>query len=360
MTNHLFTPERLDQIDICFLIGAGRSGTTVLTQLLNVHEKLLATPENKFVMTFYNLLHQNKTDTVCLNNLLIRYYRQINRNKPQKKGGNLVWSFDNKPLQSLLQTQEPQGYDRICKAFLLGLQYAGRNNEQVRVLINKNPDYINWVPELLSVFPKAKFIIAIRDYRAVANSYRQNPENHYLDRLSLVELFWRADYSALLPLTHLFPEKFLFVHYEDLVMEPMQSIAQVCAFLDIQFQEKMLLFHEFLPEKMEEERALWNDYQREKWSALSKPLNPDSLYKWQNTSTPTQIAFAEWQCGKIGQHFGYIPTLQLSLLQKMGLWFICLPRMILFWMLYHGFVRQYYRIPLKLRMILIKVFKFKR
>lgn len=52
--------EQLDNTSVHFVIGAGRSGTTILTMILNAHPEVSCTPEVKQVMTFYkDYAHQN-------------------------------------------------------------------------------------------------------------------------------------------------------------------------------------------------------------------------------------------------------------------------------------------------------------
>jgi hypothetical protein len=45
--------NKLDNLPLHFIVGAGRSGTTLLRAMLNAHPNICCTPEVKPVMTFY-------------------------------------------------------------------------------------------------------------------------------------------------------------------------------------------------------------------------------------------------------------------------------------------------------------------
>ena len=56
--------------DIHFIIGIGRSGTTLLSQLLNNHKEIQALPEANFLVFFLNQFQNKKQFTINDINLL--------------------------------------------------------------------------------------------------------------------------------------------------------------------------------------------------------------------------------------------------------------------------------------------------
>ncbi len=55
-----YSPEHLQSLSVNFIIGSGRSGTTLMTTVFNANPTVLAAPEVRLCMAFYQkYAHQN-------------------------------------------------------------------------------------------------------------------------------------------------------------------------------------------------------------------------------------------------------------------------------------------------------------
>jgi GT2 family glycosyltransferase/Flp pilus assembly protein TadD len=115
-----------------------------------------------------------------------------------------------------------------------------------RIFIDKTPRYYYIIPELKKVFPKAKFILLLRNPLAVLSSvlhtwFENKPEAliksvNYLD---VIKGPFLLSYGI-----KLLREEAIIVKYEDLVKNTENTIKGLCAKLGIIFQNEMLVYRE--------------------------------------------------------------------------------------------------------------------
>lgn len=350
-----------DDIAIHFIVGTGRSGTTLLSQILNRHPDVLSTIETQFILYFYERYGKGKRDISGIKKDMHDYYENLkkSRNIPHK-AGHFIWNFDESYLNKVLQQPDDDKlYANVCKAFLLGFQFLNTQNDHTKIIIDKNPSYSTWTKELSAIFPEAKFLVAVRDYRAVANSMKQSPGFVAIDKLVKSPFFWQLQNKHLLECQKKRPQQFMIVRYEDLVDKKESVVQTVCAFLGITFSENMLAQDEVLQKKFDQYTEAEQASPRElkKWTDLTRPVNNARKTSWQTELSHPEIAFAEWWCGKTGQMLGYEPSLQLSSFQKTAVIVRNLPHIAIFVVLYFLYIRHYYRIPLKARQWIVWTIK---
>ena len=100
------------------------------------------------------------------------------------------------------------------------------------------PRLVRHWQRLAGLFPDARFIHLVRDPRAVAASLRSSAA-HRSHALAAARR-WRLDTGFGLAMEGMLGSRALRVHYEDLVRKPEPTVRQVCAFLDLAFDAKML------------------------------------------------------------------------------------------------------------------------
>jgi hypothetical protein len=90
------------------------------------------------------------------------------------------------------------------------------------------------------------------------------------------------------------PADLLTVAYEELVADPDVVMRRVCGFLDEEFHESMLSFHE--------SAADFVDARRE--SKIREPVGGDP-FAWRNDLSARDVAVVEAICGATMESFGY-------------------------------------------------------
>lgn len=345
---------------IHFIVGIGRSGTTLLMQLLNGSEQCLSTPENHFIMTFYGkYAHQKNIDPIQLAADIQQYYQ----NKKQNRASLHTWQYHLADFLYHIQHHSPKPlqYSYVCRAFLLSMHYLGQSNEQVTHIVDKEHDYSQYIPQLIALFPNAKFVVSIRDYRAVINSHQQSPN----ERISLpapVALLWRNNYRYLSQQNKLYPDKFLFIRYEDIIVQQHETMQQICQFIGIQFEQQLLETHINMRHWLTQHQnhPEMTPRKAKKWNDLAQPINPKHGESWRQSLAPRTIALADCICAQTATHFGYTPIYQPNLMQRIFIYSKNLPQLIYALFAYLIFAKYYYRIPLSVRIKLVKYLKVKK
>lgn len=111
-----------------------------------------------------------------------------------------------------------------------------------KFFLDKTPRYYLIIPELYSLFPKAKFIFLIRNPLAVLSS--------------IISVWVKSNWPDLASYRHdlllaprhilegieLLGHNAITIRYEDLVTDPVESVSSLCQRLDISFSEDMLYY----------------------------------------------------------------------------------------------------------------------
>lgn len=155
---------------------------------------------------------------------------------------------------------------------------------------------------VLQNFPEAKFVFQVRDPRDYLLSAINRKEgvlgNKFGSSLRALEI-WREDQlGGLSALAHLGSKRVFFQRYEDLVSRPKAVLSALCDFLDVDFDSKMLDFHQ-------------TDYAQKLAVAggprenLSKPLMTKNFAKYRDGLSIEQVRMVEIYLGELMDRFGY-------------------------------------------------------
>lgn len=346
----------LDDVKVHFIVGMGRSGTTLLNQILNANPQCLATPELRFEMVFYQKHYKKVLD---IKNFLKDIDTYYSIRKPDEAVMSL-WQQDDAIFKKWVQNNEHLAtYQNIAKSFALSCQHIDRPNDLVRAIVNKNTDYVPWIGQLLTLFPDAKFIVPIRDYRAVLNSNIQSVGVSY-HSIIFTLLLWRIYHNKLLQWQYKMPDRFLILKYEDFMAEQTSHVKRICAFLDIDYTSDMLCSNEQIAAWLQQQPIdQISTRKQKKWGDLAKPINSNRSESWRKQLSPDQISLADNICGSIGKKWGYEPIIRLSIKSKVWLWLKNIHAVILSYMLCIISLYYYY-MPFYLRIFFVKHFRAKR
>jgi hypothetical protein len=268
-----------------FVVGSARSGTTMLRLILNSHPQVAVPPESRFIVE----LHpdragkgSNPAPTVEVKSFLTRLAEHHNFQ---------AWELDIALVAAEIEgdlVPYPEAVEAAYRAF-------AKAHGKVR-WGDKTPRYIEHIPLIRSLFPTARFIHLVRDGRDVALSYAHmdfGPKT-----VSKAARIWAKRVGAGLAAGRdLDPSCYLELRYEDLVKSTEEIVKEVCDFLDIEFDPRML---------DEEERAKGINRRR------AGRYNPDiakSVVKrtraWEEQMPPSQIEVFEAIAGDVLSTLGY-------------------------------------------------------
>lgn len=243
-----------------FIVGCGRSGTTLLRLILSGHSRIHILPETWFVEPLVRQLPLTEPLTSAQVQSAIAivtgHYRWPDMD---------IGAEDFKAWAMTLDA--PRLVDLVNLVYRHHLEKSGKAR-----FGDKTPPYIGIVPELAVLYPDAKFIHLIRDGRDVAISFI---EADFEDRCYDGERFeWlRAIHKGLayrdLPLSrHL-----LEVRYEDLVLNLESTIRGICDFLGETFEPAMLDWQPNVNMVPERERHIH--------TKLDRPISSETVGAWE-------------------------------------------------------------------------------
>lgn len=270
---------RIHSVMPVFIGGTGRSGTTVLGDLLNEHSlvrtsnpteiKFLAN-RGGFLDVVFGSMNSQLENREKISIFHYRTYRQraqkdlLQRGErfddfstklwqkwwqidaPAPHGPGLHAGIDKKELQGLLDKysqsikRNPTQQARKLMESFIKLQ-KGRKGE--KYWAETTPMNISYSHRLIKLFPEAKFIVIRRDPRDVIASLLTKDwgPNTPLEGVEWIESRLRADHDALKSVPR---NQVLFINLEDLVTNsPHESYNKILNFLQLQDEPAMRTFH---------------------------------------------------------------------------------------------------------------------
>ena len=213
--NHAYPYDR--EMPLIFIGGVPRSGTTLMRAMLDAHPEVRCGEETRVI--------------------------------PRLLGMRTQWAKSEKESRRLQEAGlSDEVIDSALAAFIL--EVIAKHGEPAPHLCNKDPFTLKSTVYLSQMFPRAKFILMIRDGRAVVHSiisrkvtisgfdlksYRQCLEKWNYGMETMYVQCLRVGLARCMP-----------VYYEQLVLHPQETMHKILDFLDIPWNEAVLHHNEFI------------------------------------------------------------------------------------------------------------------
>jgi hypothetical protein len=266
-----------------FIVGAQRSGTTMLRLMLTNHRNLAIPFESAFIPFFYQRamqygdLSSRNHAAALLNDIAER---------PHVKKGGLI------PDREAVLSYPIKGYaDLINAIFDVYAKSKGK-----RRWGDKSPGYVAYLDVLWSLFPGCRIVHLVRDGRDVAISLRSISWG--ARNLPMVAADWRFKTMLGRKMGAFLGEHYLEVRYEDLVLKTEETLRTICAFLREPYDENMLIYYETAETEMPKESMKWH---------RNSVRRPDShmVYAWKRRMSRADRILFEQVAGFTLEVFGY-------------------------------------------------------
>ncbi len=255
-----------------FLLGCGRSGTTMLQQALNRHSKIVIPPETDF---FHEVVGRSA------------WFQRLRLEQIERELG--IELPARVPAVTTLENAS-RIYGEI------GRLYARRLNREDAIYFgDKSPRHLLVASRLCRLCPDAKFLVIYRDGRDVAVSLQAvpwAPSDIYLNFDWWLE-FWRA-------------QRWLLRHgnvdvccirYETLVQRPDEELARISEFLGLEFEVAMA-------EGSGNKEGILD---REAWKQRAvAAINTTRINVWRRKLTPFEVGVLESWGGEALEDLGYM------------------------------------------------------
>lgn len=271
--------KRIHSVVPVFIGGTGRSGTTVLGDLLNEHSKVRTSNPTEikflanrggFLDVVFGSMNSQLENREKISIFHYRTYRQraqkdlLQRRErleefseklwqkwwqidaPAPHGPGLHAGIEKKDLQEILNDYSrsiKKNPVKQAREFMVSFIDAQRKHKDEKYWAETTPMNISYSHRLIKLFPEAKFIVIRRDPRDVIASLLTKDwgPNSPLEGVEWIESRLRADHEALKSVPR---NQILFINLEDLVTNsPQESYNQILSFLQLQDEPAMRTFH---------------------------------------------------------------------------------------------------------------------
>lgn len=266
-----------------FIVGAQRSGTTMLRLMLNSHSRLSIPFESGFIPEFY--YKKGLYGDISTSGPKAKFLKDIENDSFVKKGRLIT------DRHALLNTEIKDYADLVNAIFSI---YAKSENKERWG--DKTPSYITDIDVLKILFPKCKIIHLVRDGRDVALSLRKldwGGEN--IPRLARD---WRWKTTLGFKMGQLLGNDYLQVRYEDLVLSTEQELRKICGFLSEDYENDMLEYTSSAKSDMPPESIKYHQ------NSIRAP-DKRKVYAWKEQMTVADRIIFEQEARDALELFGY-------------------------------------------------------
>lgn len=212
-----------------FIVGVGRSGTTLIRQMLNSHSQIAVPYESHFITDYMDRLDDYGDLGVREN--LMQLITDICNEKILSS-----WDFSPTPDEVSRRLNGKSLRDVVDAFFSVYATHHGK------VFWGDKSDYLDRQHKILQLFPDAKIIHIVRDGRDVANSVMKMTwgPNNIKDAGN-----WWGSYVRLGHCmgSMLGPNQYMTLRYEDLVINSEIELNRICEFIGVEFESTMLEFY---------------------------------------------------------------------------------------------------------------------
>lgn len=283
-----------------FIVGSPRSGTTLLRMMMDAHPRLTVLPETHFLPEVVEACEAGSTAAEVTK--VIAEHRR--------------WEDFHLDAGELEQRMAASG-GRPSASDALRAFYDLYAEKQGKALWgDKTPEYALLMKDIEKLIPEARFIHVIRDGRDAALSrirwrLKRTGKPANVERLARRWKRWvkRARRHGAKA------KHYTEIRYEDLILDTEKTLRHVCEFLDLEWDDAVLRYHERAEERLSEinhelpersdRRALAAGDRLAKHEMTTKPPSAERVAVWRNDMDPEDRKRFEAEAGDLLVELGY-------------------------------------------------------
>ncbi len=284
-----------------FIVGAPRSGTTLLRFMLDAHPALAIPPETGFIPAVLELNGSGDALRDC-------FFETVTGFPP----GMSAWAdfkVGHDELLEALQAIEPFRVDEGVRCFYR--LYAARFGKTLWG--DKTPFYSHSMAAIARLLPEARFIHLVRDGRDVALSLRKTWFAPGQDMASLAKV-WLQHVGAARVFAASAPHRCLEIRYESLIGDAERELCRLCEFLELPFAAGMLTYHERVEARLQEHEErrredgtliVTKEQRLQQQFMTRRPPARERIGRWRETMTADECRDFQRIAGELLEQLGY-------------------------------------------------------
>ncbi len=281
------TPDRDDRgrrAGPIFIVGAPRSGTTLLQYILRSHPRVsLPTGESHFIVPLQR--ERERFGDLRRPENVRRVLEEMWRRSRDFLATDLHGlRFDESTIPELAEVLAGAG-DGTMAGVIAALFDRNAAGEGKARWGDKTPYYVLHMPLLLEMYPEAQFVHLIRDGRDCALSTLVRRDDFHVYNFYCAAKYWQhyVEVGQEVGPT-LAPGHYFEIRYEELLEDPPAILRRLCDFLGEEYSDQLVNFRKA--------RDLG------KTPLLGKPIQSDNKEKWRTQMSPRQLRAFEGVAGE--------------------------------------------------------------
>lgn len=258
-----------------FIVGCTRSGTTLISRILDSHSRLAVYHESHF---YHVLRHDLQRYGDLRRSPNLRRFLTDVSELLRRQGKMTVPRVD----EFLAALVEPSFAGILATVLTLYAQQHGKKRGG-----DKTPGHHTYLDEMTEQLPDSNVIFLLRDPRDTVVAIREK------FRISLkgATALWNAAYLSYTK----FSNRVHLLLYEDLVRHPAERVRELCAHLGEPYEPDMMRFFEHIPDQLA--RIKYNE-------DLLSPVEPNHIGRFREMPAH-EISQIEAACGIGMEALGY-------------------------------------------------------
>lgn len=272
---------------VIFLICSERSGSNLITQMINAHSQCIGrTPTHLFRL--FITIEKNYGD-LSIDTNWKRLLHDMCKAYQLKYGND--WAVEITADELFEQVSQRKATEVIKYIYTREAEIANKS-----ITLIKEVKTYRLLPSLLINFPSAKFIFQTRDARDMVLSFKKSP----IHRGEVIKAtsIWREDQYYGLCALRMLEDRIFHLSYEALIENPEIILDNLCQFLDIPYEQEMLNFHS---QKSTQKASASVD----SWKNLDKSIMQNNSNKFEKELGEDEIKYIEYHCGAIMEELNY-------------------------------------------------------
>lgn len=277
-----------------FIVGANRSGTTLLRLMLNAHSRIAIPEELLYLRSHYAGVPVEQWKTPDLDpdtyaSIVRDFVNNVVELHPELNGPEVT---------AQILDEGPQD---LRRPYQVVLETWATHHGAVR-WGEKTPGNLFYVDILHDMFPDAYFIYVVRDPRAgVASMLKTDffPDDVIFNAMNREK---HARVGSQLLRDVVAPNHRCAIRYEDLAMNPEECLRGICELIAENYEPGMLQYHQSADSFMKTEAA--DSFN----ASATQPVTTSRIDAWRDELSNRDIAVIEAICGDEMREHGYTPV----------------------------------------------------
>ena len=254
-----------------FIIGVGRSGTSLLQSILNSHSKISFLPETQFLRNY--VFKKN----VSINKSNYKEIISQLEKDPRFSRLNICPKIVIEKSKNMIDV-----YRNITNFFL--------KNKNKEIIGDKDPKIIENIEVLNYFFPNSKIIHIIRDPRDVVLSRtKARWSKKYPYFMHSIIYYLQMTLGRKMLYKYYNKNNFYEIKYEDLIKDPDYELKKICNFLEVEYENNILNYHNSSKELVSKDEFEWK-------KETFNPVDNKNFNKWKKEFNFFKILIIESIC----------------------------------------------------------------